>query len=704
MKRRIAHHAAVATAATVAAVVSAIASDVAHAALIDDYRLRVRSDMEHELTYLSDSEFAPPRPDSPRLLRELHRLAAEEIEEEDEDGEGQRDSGGDRNDRNDGDDGDRRRRRRRRGAMERRAAARCSSPLASWTAAQIRTMGHDAYRTLYESRIVHMPYVYKHYVDVYDGSNPESQIFVDEYRTRHLQRRHRDAISFWRSSDIDGDLMGYDNVLLLSMDGYVLGDDDKLVPTIMRMFDFESMDEILDFASEVRGIVESLPDGYANPLLTMNAIATRSNYQKGSYGGHDDAPSRHGGAGGGGRVKDSIMIGDGVLRFLDESGHLETGSLDFVHAHEFGHHVQFRLDHAYPPAGDHRGYDNGDDDDGDRREELMADAIGGYYLAHDEGGDATRREIDMFVDAAHATGDCEDGEDGGGGAVAAAAAGDGHHGTPDQRRCAAAWGARLATMAVPAAALLDPRSFAIEFDGAYGDILGLDAVACAASSSRGSTMAGGGGTTGSGGGEGWTTTTTAPDSADAATIDLQDWLDYMGRGEEDDHREGDDDDGGGGEWEHPPEGGGATTTFGDDIHGPSPPLPGDDGGGPTGSGDDDRVVVAGKGTSSSSSWGPSRGKPDAVHRGDDDDGAAGTVDAGDDDDAPAVVPYGNFADRGTSPEETYRAYANHHGLMVDDCDMPWVYCISSGAAALRRASILGMICTISSSVVYFVGG
>jgi predicted metalloprotease len=83
------------------------------------------------------------------------------------------------------------------------------------------------------------------------------------------------------------------------------------------------------------------------------------------------------------------MIGDGVLRFLDESGLLSAGGLDFVHAHEFGHHVQFRLDHAYP---DDRGYDNDDDDN--RREELMADAIGGYYLAHDEGGDATRREID----------------------------------------------------------------------------------------------------------------------------------------------------------------------------------------------------------------------------------------------------------------------------------------------------------------------
>ena len=429
----------------------------------------------------------------------------------------------------------------------------------------------------------------------------------------------------------------------------------------------------------------------------MNAIATRSNYQSGSYGGHDDAPSRHGG--GGGRVKDSIMIGDGVLRFLDESGLLSAGGLDFVHAHEFGHHVQFRLDHAYP---DDRGYDNDDDDN--RREELMADAIGGYYLAHDEGGDATRREIDMFDDAAHATGDCGGGGGGGGGGAVAAAAGEDHHGTPDQRRCAAAWGARLAMMAVPAT-LLDPRSFAIKFDGAYGDILGLDAVACASSSPE-STMAGGGGTTGSGGGEGGTTTT-APDSADAATIDLQDWLDYMGRGEEDDHREGDDDGGGGGEWEHPPEGGGVTTTtFGDNIHGPSPPLPGDDGGGPTGSGDDDRVVVAGEGTSSSSSssWGSSRGKPDAVHRGDDHDGAAGTVDAGDDDDAPAVVPYGNFADRGTSPEETYQAYANHHGLMVDDCDMPWVYCISSGAPAQRRATVLGMICTISSSVAYFFGG
>ncbi len=63
-------------------------------------------------------------------------------------------------------------------------------------------MGHGAYWTLYKSRIVHMSYMYKHYIN-----------------------------------------------------------NDNLVPTIMCMFDFKMMDGVMDFVSKVWAIVESLPRG-----------------------------------------------------------------------------------------------------------------------------------------------------------------------------------------------------------------------------------------------------------------------------------------------------------------------------------------------------------------------------------------------------------------------------------------------------------
>ena len=196
-----------------------------------------------------------------------------------------------------------------------------------------------------------------------------------------------------------------------------------------------------------RNLKERAQD-FDHPLLTMNAIATNS----------DDASSSH--------VKDSIIIGDGVLQFLYDSG-LQSSGPDFVHAHEFGHHVQFQIDMTVPPGSS---YTNDD-----RREELMADAIGGYYSAHDLGANMSPEEIATFHKAAFSTGDCsvEDNED--------------HHGLPLQRQCAAIWGASLAALQEDGGGvggggvitpILDPQVFVNSFNSAYESILKMDTMAC----------------------------------------------------------------------------------------------------------------------------------------------------------------------------------------------------------------------------------
>lgn len=317
----------------------------------------------------------------------------------------------------------------------------CTSPLVTWTTKKVLDMGYNVYQTLYDNKILQMSFIYKHYIDKKEGA----EFFVSDQQTNELQRRHRDTISFWESADIDNTIMVND-ILLLSMHGSSLQDKNKLIPTIMHVFDFDDMSEILAFATEVQTLIEKLPGGYENPLLTMNAIATSS----------DDATSSY--------VKDSIIIGDGVLQFLNDSG-LESSGPDFVHAHEFGHHVQFQIDMTVPPGST---YTNDD-----RRKELMADAISGYFLAHDEGGNMSPEEISTFHQTAFSTGDCsvEDNDD--------------HHGTPTQRQCAAIWGASHAaskegdddylTTAVP---ILDPQVFVDNFNYAYEDILNLDPETC----------------------------------------------------------------------------------------------------------------------------------------------------------------------------------------------------------------------------------
>ncbi len=318
----------------------------------------------------------------------------------------------------------------------------CTSPLVQWTTKKVLDMGYNVYRTLYDNKILQMSFIYKHYVDKKEGT----EFFMSDRQTNELQSRHRDTISFWESADIDNSIM-VNNILLLSMHGSSLKDKNNLIPTIMHIFDFDDMSEILAFATEVQDLIKNLPGGYENPLLTMNAIATSSN----------DASSSN--------VKDSIIIGDGVLQFLNDSG-LESSGPDFVHAHEFGHHVQFQIDMTVPPGSTYA--------NNDQRNELMADALSGYFLGHDEGGNMHPEEIRTFHQTAFSTGDCsvEDNDD--------------HHGTPLQRQCAAIWGASLAAShddndnsgGGDIAPILDPQVFVDTFNHAYEDILKLESRTC----------------------------------------------------------------------------------------------------------------------------------------------------------------------------------------------------------------------------------
>jgi len=393
--------------------------------------------MQHEISILSHGEFAPPPPHDDRFRRELQRIVGAGkgvmAREENQNKLNNNNKGGNNNNAGptttttfEQDD-------------------ECSSPLVTWTSQQVHQMGYTTYKTLYENNILQMAYVYKHYVD----NSHHDEYFVNTHQTSELQRRHDDAISFWTEADIDNTLNTQD-VLLLSMHGHDLQDDSKLIPTILRIFDFDDMSDVTAFAAEVKTLIEALPSGYDNPILTMNAVATRSTYQRGSYGGHDD-PNR--------RIKDSVILGDGVLQYLLESG-LDSSGIDFVYAHEFGHHLQFQMEDAV--LGTNVNYD-------DRKRELMADALGGYFLTHDMGGDMTSHEIGIFNQVAYGTGDCKmDSED--------------HHGTPKQRQCAAIWGASKANKAAAGGngnvPVLDPEDFVRSFNDEYEGILRLKAGQC----------------------------------------------------------------------------------------------------------------------------------------------------------------------------------------------------------------------------------
>ena len=72
--------------------------------------------------------------------------------------------------------------------------------------------------------------------------------------------------------------------------------------------------------------------------------------------------------------------------------------------------------------------------DVNRKKELMADVIGGYFLAHDKGGDMIARKIGIFERTAFSTGDYSTNQED-------------WYGTLAQQECAAVWDASTAVRA-----------------------------------------------------------------------------------------------------------------------------------------------------------------------------------------------------------------------------------------------------------------
>lgn len=173
---------------------------------------------------------------------------------------------------------------------------------------------------------------------------------------------------------------------------------------------------------------KQLRDGY-NPLFTLNAFAFTA----------EGEPSLQG-------ISDKIVMGDGIIKALRDTGNIAVGP-QMVVSHEFGHHVQFE-NHAYPP-GDPT-------PEITRRMELMADAYGAYLDAHAKGLNFGPARIAGTVEVAHLVGDC-------------AVDNPGHHGTPSQRARAAAWGAALAKS--NGMNVLPSRTVMARFDAALPGIL-----------------------------------------------------------------------------------------------------------------------------------------------------------------------------------------------------------------------------------------
>ena len=246
-----------------------------------------------------------------------------------------------------------------------------------------------------------LPFYHKFFFD----QNEDGEYFGrnGEY-TQEVFMRYEQLETFWElTDDSEGGAVDIStsHTILMGGHGSILSDRNALRMLFNELFILTSS-EIEDHIDFFQSRIESIfPRGYDFPLFTANAIAIDSNHFS---------------------LKDSVVIGDGILEHLDYLGLGDVGS-DFILAHEFGHQVQYEI------LTDAELETNTPSETRDI--ELMADSLAGYFLGHALGGRFTAEEIDDVANAAFFVGDCQPTDVG-------------HHGTPQQRKCATDWAANMA--------------------------------------------------------------------------------------------------------------------------------------------------------------------------------------------------------------------------------------------------------------------
>ena len=266
------------------------------------------------------------------------------------------------------------------------------------------------------------------YTVLFDNDPSDTYIGTNGEYTREQEKRHRKANQFWDVPTSDIQLHG--------MHGADIADDAKMIPLLVFVLEISEAEAqaIVDLVQE---IIETDPSlSFDHPLFTLNAFAVPG----------FDIP-------GFGSIPDKIVMGDGILDSQEAIG-LATNAPDFIHAHEFAHHVQFEIG-AFDT-------DISDQAEATRRTELMADAFAAYNLAHARGASFQTKRIVDIVTTSFGIGDCF-------------FADPSHHGTPNQREAAAAWGADLAQSTKPRGKIISAEEMLALFEAELPALVAPDA-------------------------------------------------------------------------------------------------------------------------------------------------------------------------------------------------------------------------------------
>ncbi|WP_265445541.1 hypothetical protein [Flexivirga meconopsidis] len=229
------------------------------------------------------------------------------------------------------------------------------------------------------------------------------------------------------------------DVQLMAMHGEMVVDENRLASTVQYMYGVGAADAT-DIARDIITMVKSdnaLRNG-KNPIFTLNAFAFTGK-------GDPDPVIR--------KQKDKMVFGDGILAALKALGLNQVGP-KAVLGHEMAHHVQY----------EDGLFDNTDltGPEATRRTELMADSFSTYFVTHKKGLAMNPKQVLQTEESFYDVGDCSFDNAG-------------HHGTPNQRKAASAWGAAVVAYSDNPYRVLPSMRLATKFDKVLPELVKPDA-------------------------------------------------------------------------------------------------------------------------------------------------------------------------------------------------------------------------------------
>lgn len=242
--------------------------------------------------------------------------------------------------------------------------------------------------------------------------------------TRYVNNRVRSLEKFWNMSGLI-DVRGQHTATLEDLDFLRLvyenyGSDENGDPLTDEVIDY-----LLEIAEHFNSTSDQIPE---NPFYALDGFATFSRF---------------------------IVIGDGIVSTLAETGLDPKVVWSGILAHEWAHQIQFLNFGAWGyPVPPFIGTP-----ESTRMTELEADFVTGYYLAHKRGATYNWKRIRDMVATFNYIGDCGFGSNG-------------HHGTPLQREEAARQGYLLASAAQKKGKILSQTQVHNAFLNVLDDIVG----------------------------------------------------------------------------------------------------------------------------------------------------------------------------------------------------------------------------------------